>query len=539
MALDQGTTSSRAILFDAAGQIVASAGRELPQIYPQAGWVEHDPNAIWNTQRDSIQALLEKSGVAPVQIAALGIANQRETAVAWQRSTGEPLCNAIVWQCRRTAARCLELEAQGLTDTIRQKTGLVLDAYFSGPKFEWILQNVPRAGELAAQDDLCLGTVDAWLIARLTGLAQHVTDATNASRTMLYDIHAHAWDDDLLACFGIPREALPQVVPSSGVVGYTDRSVFGAAVPIAGIAGDQQAALFGQTCWEPGHAKNTYGTGCFLLSHTGAQATASHAGLLTTVAASMHGNAYALEGSVFVAGAAVQWFAGQAGRHRHGGGERNACPSGPRFRRCGRGAGVYRFGHALLGPTGAGHHSRLDAGLDQSARRSRYLGSNCIANARRGRDDAAGIGRCVAGTPGGRRRGGQRAPDADPSRSARHPGGRARSYGDHSARRGVLGRAWRGLLAGRGGSGGAVAHCPTLRTPNQRRRARIALRHLATCRRTRPCVGNRIVASGRYHEVHMPTTAQPVIKIALRRSCCDKVVCQVPSAQRNNLHIRH
>ena len=313
LALDQGTTSSRAILFDAAGQIVASSSQELPQIYPQAGWVEHDPNAIWQTQHDSIQAVLAKAGVAPVQIAALGIANQRETAVAWQRSTGEPLCNAIVWQCRRTAARCQELEAQGLADTVRQKTGLVLDAYFSGPKFEWILRNVPRARELAAQHDLCLGTVDAWLIAKLTGHAQHVTDATNASRTMLYDIHAHDWDDDLLACFGIPQEALPQVVPSSGVIGITDPAVFGAAISIAGIAGDQQAALFGQTCWEPGHAKNTYGTGCFLLSHTGAQAAPSLAGLLTTVAASTHGNAYALEGSVFVAGAAVQWLRDKLG----------------------------------------------------------------------------------------------------------------------------------------------------------------------------------------------------------------------------------
>ena len=313
MALDQGTTSSRAILFDAAGQIVASAGRELPQIYPQAGWVEHDPNAIWRTQHESILAVFNEAEIEPNQIAALGIANQRETSVAWQRSTGEPLCNAIVWQCRRTAARCEELQAQGLADTIRQKTGLVLDAYFSGPKFEWILQNVPHAGELAAQHDLCLGTVDAWLIAKLTGHAQHVTDATNASRTMLYDIHTHAWDDDLLACFGIPREALPRVVPSSGVIENTDPAVFGAAVPIAGIAGDQQAALFGQTCWEPGHAKNTYGTGCFLLSHTGAQAAPSLAGLLTTVAASTHGNAYALEGSVFVAGAAVQWLRDKLG----------------------------------------------------------------------------------------------------------------------------------------------------------------------------------------------------------------------------------
>ena len=313
LALDQGTTSSRAILFDTAGQIVASAGQELPQIYPQAGWVEHDPNAIWQTQHESIQSVLHKAAVTTEQIAAIGITNQRETSLAWQRSTGEPLCNAIVWQCRRTAARCQELEAQGLADTVRQKTGLVLDAYFSGPKFEWILQNVPRAGELAAQDDLCLGTVDAWLIAKLTGLAQHVTDPTNASRTMLYDIHAHEWDEDMLALFDIPREALPRVVPSSGVIENTDPAVFGSAIPIAGIAGDQQAALFGQTCWEPGHAKNTYGTGCFLLSHTGGQATPSHSGLLTTVAASTNRPAYALEGSVFVAGAAVQWLRDKLG----------------------------------------------------------------------------------------------------------------------------------------------------------------------------------------------------------------------------------
>ncbi len=313
LALDQGTTSSRALLFDAAGQIVASAGQELPQVYPQAGWVEHDPNAIWQTQHACMQAALRKAAVAPEQIAAIGIANQRETSVAWQRSTGEPLCNAIVWQCRRTAARCQELEAQGLAATVRQKTGLVLDAYFSGPKFEWILQNVPRARELAAQDDLCLGTVDSWLIAQLTGHDQHVTDPTNASRTMLYDIHTHEWDEDMLALFGIPREALPRVVPSSGIIEDTDPVVFGAAVPIAGIAGDQQAALFGQTCWQPGHAKNTYGTGCFLLSHTGSQARSSHSGLLTTVAASAHGNAYALEGSVFVAGAAIQWLRDKLG----------------------------------------------------------------------------------------------------------------------------------------------------------------------------------------------------------------------------------
>ncbi|MCY4436783.1 MAG: glycerol kinase GlpK [Chloroflexi bacterium] len=313
LALDQGTTSSRAILFDVEGQIVASAGQELPQIYPQAGWVEHDPSAIWQTQYACIQAVLKETAVAPEQIAAVGITNQRETSLAWQRSTGVPLGNAIVWQCRRTAGRCQELEAQGLADTVRQKTGLVLDAYFSGPKFEWILQNVPRARELAVRNDLCLGTVDSWLIAQLTGHAQHVTDPTNASRTMLYDIHARDWDAGLLALFGISRAAMPQVVPSSGVVGHTDPAVFGAATPIAGIAGDQQAALFGQTCWQPGHAKNTYGTGCFLLSHTGDEATPSETGLLTTVAASADAPAYALEGSVFVAGAAIQWLRDKLG----------------------------------------------------------------------------------------------------------------------------------------------------------------------------------------------------------------------------------
>ena len=313
LALDQGTTSSRAILFDTAGRIVAAAGQELPQIYPQAGWVEHDPNAIWQTQHGSLLAVLRQAAIGPEQIAAIGIANQRETAVAWQRSTGEPLGNAIVWQCRRTAARCRELEAQGYAETIRRKTGLVLDAYFSGPKFEWILQNVPGARELAARNDLCLGTVDSWLIANLTGHARHVTDPTNASRTMLYDIHARSWDDDALAIFGIPREALPDVVPSAGVLGHTASAVFGAAVPIAGIAGDQQAALFGQTCWQPGHAKNTYGTGCFLLSHTGAEAAPSQAGLLTTVAAAAEGHAFALEGSVFVAGAAIQWLRDKLG----------------------------------------------------------------------------------------------------------------------------------------------------------------------------------------------------------------------------------
>ena len=314
LALDQGTTSSRAILFDAAGQIAASAGRELPQIYPQAGWVEHDPNAIWNTQRDSIQALLEESGVAPVQIAALGIANQRETAVAWQRSTGEPLCNAIVWQCRRTAARCQELEAQGLADTSpaenRPGVGRLLFGSRNSSGF---------CGMSRAPGSWRRSTTSAWAPST-PGSSPSSRDSPSTSQTP--PTHPAPCSTTSmrtpgtticsrsLASHGRPYR---EVVPSSGVIENTDPAVFGAAVPIAGIAGDQQAALFGQTCWEPGHAKNTYGTGCFLLSHTGAQAAPSLAGLLTTVAASTHGNAYALEGSVFVAGAAVQWLRDKLG----------------------------------------------------------------------------------------------------------------------------------------------------------------------------------------------------------------------------------
>ena len=356
---------------------------------------------------------------------------------------------------------------------------------------------------------------------------------------MLYDIHAHAWDDDLLALFGIPREALPQVVPSSGVIENTDPAVFGAAVPIAGIAGDQQAALFGQTCWEPGHAKNTYGTGCFLLSHTGAQATASHAGLLTTVAASMHGNAYALEGSVFVAGAAVQWLRDKLGVIA------TAAESETLARQVPDSGGVVvvpaftGLGTPYWDPQARG----TILGLTLGSTKAHVARATLEAIALQSRDvvetmqQESGVALQELRADGGATA--NDAPDADPSRFARHPGGRTRSYGDHSARRGVPGRTWRRLLAGCCRRSGAMARCPALRTPNQRRRARIALRHLAARRRTRTGLGNRLVASGRCHEVHTPTTAQPVIKIALRRSCCDKVVCQVHSAQRNNLHIRH
>jgi glycerol kinase len=314
MALDQGTTSSRAILFDRAGRVVSTAQQEFPQIYPEPGWVEHDPETIWRTQVDTARQALTTaagSGVEATQVAAIGITNQRETTVVWDRETGRPLHNAIVWQCRRTAAMCDRLRAEGWADPIRAKTGLVIDAYFSGTKLAWLLDHVPGVRAKAEQGQALFGTIDSFLIWRLSGGRLHVTDVSNASRTMLFNIHTLDWDDDILAELQIPRAMLPQVCPSSQVYGVVDASLLGAEVAIAGAAGDQQAALFGQACYKPGQAKNTYGTGCFLLLNTGGQAVASERGLLTTIAwqlADGGGVVYALEGSVFIAGAAIQWL---------------------------------------------------------------------------------------------------------------------------------------------------------------------------------------------------------------------------------------
>ena len=311
LALDQGTTSSRAIVFDRAGQIVSVAQEEFPQIYPQPGWVEHDPEAIWSTQLGTARHALAKAGIGAGQLAAIGITNQRETTVVWDRETGAPLHNAIVWQCRRTAADCDRLRANGWTGPIRHKTGLVVDAYFSGTKLAWLLKHVPGLRAKAERGEALFGTIDSFLIWRLSGGRLHVTDVSNASRTMLFNIHTLDWDDDLLAELRIPRAMLPQVRPSSEVYGQADDRLLGAAVPIGGAAGDQQAALFGQACFTPGQAKNTYGTGCFLLLNTGTQAVASQGGLLTTIAWQLGGHLpviYALEGSVFIAGAAIQWL---------------------------------------------------------------------------------------------------------------------------------------------------------------------------------------------------------------------------------------
>jgi glycerol kinase len=307
LSLDQGTTSSRAILFDHAGSIVAVAQKEFPQIFPKPGWVEHDPRDIWSSQAGVAAEALTKANVGAADVAAIGITNQRETTLVWDRFTGKPVHNAIVWQDRRTAGVCDRLRARKLDMMIRRKTGLVIDAYFSATKVQWILQNVRGARERAKAGDLAFGTVDSWLIWNLTGGKVHVTDASNASRTMLYDISKGDWDDELLKLFGVPRSMLPEVMSSSEVYGMT--SLLGEPIPIAGIAGDQQAALFGQACTKPGMAKNTYGTGCFMLMNTGTKRIASKNNLLTTVAWRIGDRTeYALEGSIFIAGAVVQWL---------------------------------------------------------------------------------------------------------------------------------------------------------------------------------------------------------------------------------------
>ncbi len=309
LALDQGTTSSRAIIFGNDGKIVSVAQKEFTQIYPKAGWVEHDPMEIWGTQSGVAREAMDKIGIGADDIAAIGITNQRETTVVWERSTGKPIYNAIVWQCRRTAPICDELKAKGLAETIRNKTGLVVDAYFSGTKVKWILDNVEGARERAKNGELCFGNIDTWLIWNLTKGKVHVTDYSNASRTMLFNIHELAWDKEILEELDIPEAMLPEAKASSFVYGETDKEIFGAEIPIAGAAGDQQAALFGQACYKPGMAKNTYGTGCFMLMNTGEKAVASSNGLLTTIAWGLDGKVeYALEGSIFIAGASVQWL---------------------------------------------------------------------------------------------------------------------------------------------------------------------------------------------------------------------------------------
>jgi len=314
MSFDAGTTSSRCILFDHSGKQIAVAQKQFRQIFPKPGWVEHDAMEIWATQIGVAREVLEKVNGTAADIAAIGITNQRETTVVWNKETGLPICNAIVWQCRRTADYCDQLAAMGMGDLIQKKTGLKLDAYFSGTKIRWILENVPGARKLAEEGKLLFGTIDTWLIWKLSGGRVHVTDYSNASRTMLYNIHDLCWDKELLDLLEIPASMLPQVRPSSCIYGEADPSLLGGPIPISGAAGDQQAALFGQTCFEKGDAKNTYGTGCFLLMNTGETPVESHNGLVTTIAWGLDGKVtYALEGSVFVAGAAIHWLRTELG----------------------------------------------------------------------------------------------------------------------------------------------------------------------------------------------------------------------------------
>lgn len=309
LSLDQGTTSSRSLVFDKQGNIVSQAQKEFRQYYPQPGWVEHDANEIWSTQFGTMAEAVAKAGINMKQIAGIGITNQRETTVVWDKKTGQPVCNAIVWQDRRTAALCDELKSAGKAAMIRQKTGLVIDAYFSATKLKWILDNVSGTRDRAVKGELAFGTIDSWLTWKLTNGEVHVTDVSNASRTMLFNIHTLQWDEELLKLFDIPAAILPEVKPSSKIYGVTGNIIPDSRIPIAGIAGDQQAALFGQLCTQPGMVKNTYGTGCFMLMNTGEKAIASSNNLLTTIAWQIDGKTeYALEGSVFIAGAVVQWL---------------------------------------------------------------------------------------------------------------------------------------------------------------------------------------------------------------------------------------
>jgi glycerol kinase len=313
LALDQGTTSSRAILFDEAGGPVAVGQREFRQIFPRAGWVEHDPREIFATQRDVARDALRKSGISTKDLLAVGITNQRETTIVWDRQTGEPIANAIVWQDRRTAELCKDLREVGAESLIRERTGLVIDPYFSGTKLAWLLDEIPGARERAARGELAFGTVDTWLVWQLTGNRTHVTDVSNASRTLLFNIHTNEWDDELLRLLRVPRAILPEVHPSAHAFGMVPAGVFGEPLLIAGVAGDQQAALFGQGCHTAGMAKNTYGTGCFMLLHTGDKVVQSANGLVATACAQTPAKEYALEGSVFIAGAVVQWLRDQLG----------------------------------------------------------------------------------------------------------------------------------------------------------------------------------------------------------------------------------
>ena len=443
MALDQGTTSSRCILFDRRGKILSMAQKEFPQYYPKAGWVEHDPMEIWSSQISVATEAMSKIGADATDVAAIGITNQRETTIVWDKKTGEPVYPAIVWQCRRTADKIDQMLQEGYGDAVRERTGLIPDAYFSGTKIQWILEHVPGAKARAQAGELLFGTVDTWLIWNLTKGKAHVTDYTNASRTMLFDIHKKQWDEELLDYLGIPVSMMPQVKPSSCVYGYTNEKLMGGRIPIAGAAGDQQAALFGQCCFRPGDVKNTYGTGCFLLMNTGNQAVVSEHGLLTTMAVQADGTpGYALEGSVFVAGAAIQWLRDEIRILD------NAAQSEEYCRRVEDSNGVYvvpaidiRIGAPYWDSYARGRGSGPDPGRVQRTSDPGNGGVSCLPGERC--DSCHGTGRRGASefSSGGRRRQRQQLPDAVPGRHSERPGGAAKLYRDYGAGSCLSGRA--------------------------------------------------------------------------------------------------
>jgi len=434
LALDQGTTSSRAILFDRQGQVFATAQQEYPQHFPHPGWVEHDPQDIWESQLACAREVLRISGVDAGQVAAIGIANQRETTLVWDRATGEPLCRAIVWQDRRTAERCDALRAQGKAELIQRKTGLELDAYFSATKLEWMLDHVPGARTRAEHGELAFGTVDSWLAFQLTG--RHVTDVSNASRTMLFDIHALRWDAELLALFGVPAAMLPEVVASSAQAGLCDAKWFGRQIPLAGIAGDQQAATFGQACHRRGMVKNTYGTGCFMLMHAGDAPPVSHNRLLATVGWRVGNRTdYLLEGSVFMGGATVQWLRDGLGIIRQSSDVEALAQSVPDS-----GEVMLVPRRAALGRLCARHHRRHDARDHGRPHRARRGGGDRLPERRTARGDAEGHRLRRAGGARGRRCGQERPLDAVPGRPARRAGHPSEGHRDHGAGRGLPGR---------------------------------------------------------------------------------------------------
>ena len=490
LALDQGTTSSRAILFDRQGSVVATAQEEHRQYYPQPGWVEHDAMEIWQKQLAVARAVLDAQHLDAGSVAAIGITNQRETTVLWDRRTGAPLAPAIVWQDRRTAAHCEALRAAGHAERIRRQSGLEIDAYFSASKLAWLLENVPGARARAERGELAFGTIDSWLVWQLTGGRAHVTDVSNASRTMLYDLHRGAWDDGLLELLDIPPAVLPQVVASSARIGETDAALFGAPIAIAAIAGDQQAATFGQVCLKPGMAKNTYGTGCFLLLNTGDKPMASKHRLLTTVGWQRAGRTtYLLEGSVFMGGAAVQWLRDELGLIARSDDIEALAAS------VDTSGGVYLVpAHAGLGapywdPYARGRAAGPDARQQQGAHRPRDARGNRFPERRIAACHAGGHcrgrrrrRRAAVRTARRRRRGEERPAAAVPGRPARcrrRPPARDR---DDCARRRFPRRPRRRLLAGRGRTRGDLASRASLLAAHGERRARRTPGALASCR---------------------------------------------------------